>query len=708
MTGQKIQPRKNSMAMAMCAVTAITTSIFAIGCGPAGAPPQWAPLEDQVAAVGTEFVLVVSASDPEGEELVYSFSSDAPDVFTKARISRLAVGGGEFRWTPTAEDIGVWAFDFTATDGEHRETTTIQIEVRSAVGANTAPRFIRPDGMGTTLNLGDDNCVELEIQIDDSDTSKIEISEGNPKIEKATLQVEGPQSAIWRWCPSVEQIAADDRYTLKLTADDDDNPKIVHPYLIVLRKPVKQNCPGGAPVVTHTPADISSLAGLKFNASVSDGEGLRREPLFYYSTTQPTTPIDLSAMTQLTMSLVSGDMRTGNWTVNVPNPVASEAVGTSKRVYYVIVADDDDDPEGDCDHVSQTPIFEANVTNPGGDGGTAICEPCTQDIQCGGSDDLCVRVGNGSSSFCLESCSSDSECGTDYICSPSPIESVNGATGRQCIPKSNDCSNPAGDTCDDDDREDNDTHFDAFFKPLFPPGSENLMSCPDPDAESEDDEDWIEIELEAEGTVTLELNGTDASDLDLALYDDDFVEVARSGSLDSSEGFSLCLEPGFYAVRVFAFRAAENPYTLTYGLATGACGAADICEPDANEEDDNETDATFIASLPHTATAMTSCEGDEDWYDLYLTAGTTLTVDLTFEQDDGNGDLDIHIVDALGNDLTPCSPQDVNSCATTNGQSGTSNEHLERVTTDTDVYYVMVKGFDASDRNDYSISISEQ
>ncbi len=678
-------------------------------CGPSGQAPEFAPLADQVAAVGQELVLIVSATDPEGEALVYSFSSEVQDIYKSARISRLAVGGGEFRWTPTANDIGVWAFDFTASDGEHRETVTIQIEVRSAIGANTAPRFIRPAGMGTTLDLGVTPCVDLEVQINDSDTSMVQIEEAKPKIETATLQLNGPQSAIWRWCPTAEQIAADDRYTLKLTADDSDNPKTVHPYLIVLRKPTKENCPGSAPTISHAPIDISSVSGLKFTATISDSEGLRREPLFYYSTTPPSTPVQLSEMTQLTMSRQSGDMRNGTWVADVPNPVAADGQGASKKLYYVIVADDDDDPAGDCDHISQTPVFESTVTNPGGNGNTGICEVCTDDIQCGNTNDLCVRVGTGSASFCLTECQTDSDCGTDYTCSVQPVESVNGVSARQCVPKSNDCTNPGGNTCNDDDREDNDSHIDAFFKPLFEPGTESLVSCPGTDSGFGDDEDWMEILLEEEGQVTFELNGTAASDLDLALYDDDFVEITRSGSFDSQEGFTECLTAGYYAVRVFAWSAAENPYTLTYSLATGPCGAsAEICEPDSNEPDDNQGQATFVAGLPHSVSARTSCTSNDDWYDVYLVAGQSLHVDLTFVQDDSNGDLDVHLYDSSGVDLTPCSFEDVGSCDTSNGQSGTSNENLVRAITSSGVYYVVIRGFDDGDHNSYDMVISQQ
>ncbi len=684
---------------------ALTASLLA--CAPSGGAPEFSALDDQVAAVGAELVLMVRADDPEGEQLVYSFSSDTPGILNKARISQLPNGAAEFRWTPVAEDIGVWFFDFAASDGDHKETVTIQIEVRSAVGANSAPRFLRPAGMGRTLDLEKNKCVELDIEIDDSDTPSLDIKQGTPTIEHSTLQSDGPKSAIWRWCPKPEQIAADDRYMLRLTADDADNPTTEHLYLIVLRRPVKENCPGAAPVITHTPADESILTGLTIAAQVSDAEGLRREPLLYHSATRPATPPNLAEMTQATMLLISGDMRSGNWAADVPNPVATDPQGTAKDLFYVIVADDDDDTEGDCDHRTTSPAFEMKVTNPGGAGGARECAQCTTDVQCGGAADLCARVGTGSGSFCLKNCTTDTECPTNYTCSTQEIESVNGASGRQCVPNSNDCSNPAGMRCADDDREDNDSHFDAFFMPLFPPGSENLVSCP-ADTGFGDDEDWIEIEVTVEALVEVSLSGGSASDLDLAFYNDSGDELDRSGSLTSNETVLACVEPGFYAMRVFAFGAAENPYTLTYTKVDGPCGATTTCEDDGNEPDGSTDDARFILTLPHSATTQAICETNEDWYDVFPTTGQKLVVDLTFEQEDGSGDLDIHILDENGVDLTPCSPDAVSECDTTNGQSGTSNEHLEHDIPVGGTHYVVVKGFDDGDNNLYDITISTQ
>jgi hypothetical protein len=149
----------------------------------------------------------------------------------------LPVGAAEFRWTPLAEDIGERYVEFKVSNGVYTTATTVRIDVRSAVGGRSAPRFVRPSGDGTSLNLITTPCVEIPIEVVDEDSPSVEIREEPPRIEGATLERLGPFSARWRWCPSSEQLAAADRFLLVLSADDGDNPRVMFPYLVVIRRP---------------------------------------------------------------------------------------------------------------------------------------------------------------------------------------------------------------------------------------------------------------------------------------------------------------------------------------------------------------------------------------------------------------------------------------------------------------------------------------
>jgi hypothetical protein len=197
-------------------------------CG-GNAPPEIHGLEDQVAAVGTELQVRIDGTDADGDGITYGVHADIS--LQGGMMTQDPSGMGLFRWTPFADDLGVHAFDFTASDGSDTTTVTIQIDVRSANGA--VPIFRRPLGSGTTVAPG--ACANVEILIEDQDTVDVTIAEEAPGITGAMLdQVDG-QSGTWMWCPTSEQIAAQDRYTLVLSADDLENPKTIKEFILVVR-----------------------------------------------------------------------------------------------------------------------------------------------------------------------------------------------------------------------------------------------------------------------------------------------------------------------------------------------------------------------------------------------------------------------------------------------------------------------------------------
>jgi hypothetical protein len=436
--------------------------------------------------------------------------------------------------------------------------------------------------------------------------------------------------------------------------------------------------------------------------------------LLYYSNTPPPSPPDLAAMTMVPMQLESGDMSSGRWMARVPNPVAGQSPGASRSLYYVVVASDDDDSAGSCDHVTQVPdpgAFQMTVTNPGGEGGAAVCEPCTHDVQCGGSGDLCVRVGTGSDAYCLKSCTSDSDCPSNYACTAAAVQSVEGRSGRQCAPRSSDCSDPAGEVCIDDSREDNDNLQQALAGPRLGKGTHDLVSCPAQNGTG-DDEDYFTIDVFVDTQLTLRLIGGGQTDVDLALYTEEGVLVASSLSVTSTEQIVRCLTPGLYVARVFAWGTPlANPYQLTVGRDPMSCSAT--CEADENEDDDGPAQARVVDILPspYLSTTQSICSGDDDWYEVDVYTGERLIVDLTFEQTSSTEDLDIHLYSSSGTtDLTPCSPTQTSTCQFDNGQSVTSNEHFEWQTPsgcEPCFRYVVVRGFGGSE-NLYDISIGVQ
>ncbi len=676
-----------------------------VACG-GGAAPELDAIDDQRVAVGQELTFELRATDADGDGLDFRFSSDVPDLGTRAVVTLAPSGNGVFRWRPLAADVGVWHFDFTVSDGDHDTTQTITIEVRSAIGDQTMPIFRQPLGTGTTLDLALQSCVDVVVLVEDQDSVQVTIAEDEPKIEGATLNQTTAFTATWHWCPSRDQIGADDRYTLTLSADDGDNPPTIKNYLIVLRPQTQQNCPGAKPVITHTPANVAQLVDLTIDAAVTDDLGLRQAPLFYYSTTAPATPPVLADMQQVTMLQISGDLRNGTWAADVPNPVATRPMGAMATIYYLIVASDDDDPAGSCDHETQAPAsgtYQMRVTNPGGQGMLGVCVSCSADVQCGGANDSCVSVGGDD--FCLKSCSVPGDCPANYTCPTAPVTSIGGVTSRQCQPVSGSCTMAM--TCTDDSHENNDTKAQATAQPAIVPGTINLVSCPLADG-SNDDEDWFKFVIAADSTVTLSIAGTPVSDLDLALYDNAGVRLAAATGSTSMETLTRCLTPGTYFVRVYAFGAgAMNAYSLTYARTAMACPV--VCVDDAREPDDDLMHARSLTYPMYASTMNQICAHDDDWYKVLMFNGERVVIDLTFAQTTSAQDLDLHWFDASGVDLTPCTEAAPATCTAVQGQSADANEHYEYTApagcTALCTYYVAVRGW-AGAANRYDITIN--
>ena len=209
-------------------------ALLLVACS-SGSPPEIHGLADQVAAVGTELVVQIDGSDPDGDLLTYGVHTDV-SLQGNAMLTQLPSGQGVFRWTPHADDLGVHPFDFTASDYSNTTTDSISIEVRAAIGA--APIFRQPLGTGTVVDLAHTTCIDVDILIQDEDSTTVTIAEEAPQITGGMMTIIDGTSAKWHWCPTPAQVAAKDRYTVTLSADDGDNPKTVKNYVLVLNSAV--------------------------------------------------------------------------------------------------------------------------------------------------------------------------------------------------------------------------------------------------------------------------------------------------------------------------------------------------------------------------------------------------------------------------------------------------------------------------------------
>jgi hypothetical protein len=313
-------------------------------------------------------------------------------------------------------------------------------------------------------------------------------------------------------------------------------------------------------------------------------------------------------------------------------------------------------------------------------------------------------MGSTGASYCLQACGTG--CASGYTCSTSPLPSVDGKMGLECVPQSGSCTATTT-TCADDTWEVNDSRSDASNNPVLTPDTYDLISCPSTTSTTRANDDWYKIVVASDQRVDLQLAGGPQSDLDLHLYHSDGTVVTASTSLDPDEEISACLPAATYYVKVNGYGSARNAYLLSYDTHAESCNTT--CVDDFHEDDDTYSQAR-LAYAGYSSTGNMICPDDDDWYKVTLTTGKVLTVDLAFTQSNDAQDLDLHLY-RNSIDLTPCDVDHVLSCSAAHGQSGSSNEHTTFTapagcTAGCD-YYVVVRGFDHSS-NAYGITINIQ
>ncbi|MCA9715241.1 MAG: hypothetical protein KC468_11225 [Myxococcales bacterium] len=706
----RFSPRGARARLEFFAFTLLAAGILSCGGGGDGSAqaPALDSINDQQVAVGEELVIELSATDEDSDALTYSVSSQSSGLTEAGELMTRPDGSSVFRWRPTAADVGSWFVDFTVSDGALEDTETIVVEVLQVAAGVAAPVFRAPLGAGTTLDLAKQECVAVDIVVEDPDTPQVAITQASTVIDQASLTIETGLSAQWSWCPTAAQLEDTDRYLLVLAADDLEHAPTTKNYLIVLRRRPKQDCPGEGPAIAHTPKDHGSPLDVVITAEVSDDIGIKREPILYYGLEDPVGgdgAVDFASLTPVTMALGSGDAKAGTWTATIPNPVVGEAEGASASVYYVISASDNDDAQGDCDHLTDAPesgAFVISVTNSGESGGAAPCAPCSADAQCGGAQDLCVHEPQHDAAFCAVACGEGKTCPDGYVCTEG-VTSVDDVSLAQCRPASQSCLGPEPEQCVNDGYEPNNNRGDALAGPMLAEGSTNgLMSCPG-------DDDWYWFSAQDGTLIEAILDGGDASDLDLALYDIDGAQLEESAGLSSFEALERCVDAGGYFLRVSAAQLnnQENQYLLDLGLVAGECGPS--CEDDDAEDDDSAAQARPVPLPdPYSSQGNAICSGDDDWYAVSLFSGELLDVQLSFTQSAPDEDLDLHFFNASLDDLTPCSEEEPWLCTSDQGQSGDSDEHYTFTTPGGCTpceYYVVVRGWDGSE-NDYDIAIT--
>ncbi len=547
-----------------------TAMMVLAGCSE-GSPPLLADPGNQVAIVGQELRVTLTASDPDGGSLNFSFRSSIAGIEAHALVTRTPDGQGLFTYTPVSSHEGEHIFDFVVSDGDFDTTVPITVEVRGASGADSAPIFREPSA-GPVLDAGADCATipSIAVIVEDLDTVEIELTQAPPVLPGATLTIDPGsfgKEAVWKWCPRPEDELIF-QHQLTLSADDGENPPTLKNIPVVIRPGSGVDCPGEFPTITHSPQDRATLQDIAIVAEFTDDVGISA-PVLYYSLEDPITAgeVDFSKFSVANMTLDEGTATASTWRAIVPNPVAGGVEGDEATLYYVIEAVDTDDPEGGCNHRSNSPsngVHTFVISNPGeGRDGAGICEMCSFDVQCGGANDLCLQLAKGS--FCGTDC--DEGCGEGFACSENPLTSVEGVAGRQCVPTDDVCGG-GGDSCEGDEFDpDDDTPKSAKGVSFSGDYNDNLIICPDND-------DWFAMNVLATARLTITVSGDSPPDIDLALLDSELSSIDSSTLAGSEEEIiSPCLEPGTYYALVDIYQGGEVPgnYNIDIDFDESVC-----------------------------------------------------------------------------------------------------------------------------------------
>ncbi|MEM7154076.1 MAG: Ig-like domain-containing protein [Myxococcota bacterium] len=524
-------------------------------CGADGSPPHLVDPGPQVAVVAEPLQLTLQAADADGDPLEYTFgSATIENLEDNAELLVVPDGSGLFTWTPVAADLGAHSILFSVSDGEHETGRTVAIEVRGAVGEGSAPVFRKPLGEGLVHDLLDAPCIPpVDIEIHDPDDTEIDLRLLPPFVDGVELTVtDGGRAGRLSWCPDASQREAAGRIDLVMSADDGDNPPTLRHFTVLLAR--GEDCPSQRPQLTHMPVDMETLADPVIEVDASDDLGLLAAPIVYWST----EAVELEDMEPRFMELAQGDLQGGRFVARLPNPTIALGAGASAPLYYRISVGDEDS----CFvHSPAEGVHEIQIVNPGGDGASA-CQPCSWDGQCGGAEDLCLQFGVEDRA-CGRACDDSSDCGVGFSCSPEPLTSVEGASGRQCIPASGQCPDLA---CEDDDHEPDDTLRQALGQPALPEGLlPGRRLCPL-------DEDWYRIELSQSARVLALGSASAGPVLDLGLVDD--AGRLRASAVDTEAGASIdstCVSAGSYALRVSTGVGVAVDYQLSYVLDVDGC-----------------------------------------------------------------------------------------------------------------------------------------
>lgn len=603
--------------------SALALSVLLVACGP-GATPTLLMLDPVEVPVAGSLRVPIAVDNPEGRALAFSYEAP-PSLVSFDSVASISgsPAGGELRFTPLSAHVGTHELQIVirSPGGEEYDRTSLLVSVIPA--ADAAPVFLEP-GAGGTYDLAREPCVRFAIEIRDDDSPSVDIRERSALPEGAMLVSGGPKSATFDWCPTNDQIAASERWTIALEANDGDHPAVPHDYVVVLRSGGGGCGTGAAPAITlRSPLmdeRITSSAGYEIQVSVTDDLGLRDAPLLYWTTE---TPADLVMPDVTTFEQVAFE-NAGGEVFRARVPPLGLAEGESRVVYYVVSATDNDDAAGTtCDHRTDSRLVSFEAVGGAGGGALDPCSPCSASVECGTG--VCVPSPGGAR--CLSACDAGGACTGGLTCELAA--STEGSLDLVCGDVASLCD--GGGACSEDGSEPNDSIAAAT----------RLTGTTTSGQICAGNADFFRFDATISDEVVVTLSGfthTDG-DLDLRLLGSSGGILGSSAGTMDTESITFCArETGPLFAQVLGYLSAENPYSLAVSRTPDAC-----CVDDGFEPDDSRATARPAVGDSFEGTL---CPMDDDHIAIPVSGASRIQIDVTF--DSARSDIDIELFDPVG------------------------------------------------------------
>ncbi len=620
----------------MRAATSFACLLYLCSCD-GGGTPSLLPIAPVSARVNETLRIELSVDNPNGAAVSLRVEGPILPGFEAVTMVSSHPGGGTFTWVPLSSHVGTHEVTFvlTAGDGGEYDRESVLIDIQP--DADAAPVFVRP-GAGGTYDLSLDPCVGFDIEVRDDDSPTVTLGLRRDPPEGGVLSDVADKRARFEWCPTTDQIAASERWTIELFADDGEHPRVEHDYIVVLRAgPGREGCPGTAPVVTpRSPLAnerITSGGTYPVEFDVTDDMGLRDPPLVYYTRTAPEDPTKLD-LTQFSM-VVSAS--TGGNAYRGQIPSFGLAEGQEATVYYFVSASDNDDATGSaCDHRTDSALIAFVAVGGARASGTLTsCASCSASIEC--ASGVCASSATGGR--CLDACASGSSC-TRGTCGATVT--VEGSSRSACGSVRDVCETAS--LCTDDGRENDDTAATATS--LASPVTDGQICSGDDDYFS------IAVASGSRATVTLDGFTHTEGDLELQLRTATGTVLASSASAMNVETVRYCnstTAPATFYARVYGYNNAQNHYALRASVAADSS----CCVDDTTEIMGGDTQATALplifAPSPEGDRAAFDgriCSSDSDWFTIPMNTAGRIQVYVTFTH--ANGDIDIALHNSAG------------------------------------------------------------